>query len=184
MLRRATLGYVLLVILHAGDALAQSSTLRDVARLRRPALRAVPARADAGEVSLRPSPVRALAPDWHERTSGKAVIVIRCANGLSHPPLLVVDGVALGLMANSTIDDSLAGRLLSNVRPEDIVSVEVAKGEVALERYGPRAHNGVVLVTTTRKQQSAPAAVPHWSVEAVAGYGRHTQSRRCRLLQQ
>ena len=55
-------------------------------------------------------------------------------------PLLVVDGFPLGD----------AGRL-SQINPNDIVSIEVLKDASAASIYGSRGANGVILVTTRRK---------------------------------
>lgn len=52
-------------------------------------------------------------------------------------PLVVVDGIILN-------DPDALGRLV----PDEIVTVEVVKGEVARRYYGERGRNGVVLVTT------------------------------------
>jgi hypothetical protein len=54
-------------------------------------------------------------------------------------PVYVVDGV---LLTSGTLPSSLA--------PEDIMSIEVIKGEAAVKGYGDRGRNGVVVVKTRR----------------------------------
>jgi TonB family protein len=58
------------------------------------------------------------------------------SGGSSGPPLLVVDGVIVGHPAMLTVDTL------------DIESIEVVRGAEAERRYGARARNGVVLITT------------------------------------
>ena len=174
MLRRATIGCVMLVTLMASDVFAQSETLRAVGRLRRPAVRSIPARFDIGTGTVRPTPVREITPPRRERQPGDPVI---CRMGVrDHPAMVVVDGVVLGLTSNSTIDDSAAARLLDDIDAADILSLEVVKSQAAMERYGQRGHSGAVIITTNGKRRQAapaPSSAPAWSVEAVIGHGRH-----------
>lgn len=175
MLRRATIGCVMLLTLEVSDALAQPSTLRAVQRLRRPMVRVAPRRVDGSAMAVRPAMRRLIALEQPVRPPGAPVVTI-CHMGASrsHPALIVLDGVVLGLNEDLTIDDSVAARATSRLESEDILSVEVVKGQRAKELYGERAHNGVVIITTKRKQLSTSAAVPAWSVEAVIGYGPET----------
>ena len=53
---------------------------------------------------------------------------------------------------------SSAGDALSNINPEDIESIEVAKDAAATAIYGSRAANGVIFVTT-KKGKSGKAKV-------------------------
>ncbi len=59
----------------------------------------------------------------------------------SNEPLYVIDGVPIG-DGNSNP--------LSNIKPEDILSMEILKDASATAIYGSRAANGVVIVTTKR----------------------------------
>ena len=54
--------------------------------------------------------------------------------------LLMVDGVR----APSTVMNSL--------RPDEIASIEVVKGEAAVTRFGADAAKGAILVTTKKKK--------------------------------
>jgi len=54
-------------------------------------------------------------------------------------PLVVVDGII------STVPNQL-----QNIKPEQIESIEVIKGEAAQRLYGPRGANGVIRVTTKK----------------------------------
>lgn len=175
MLRRATIGCVMLLTLHVSDALAQSSTLRAVQHLRRPVVRVVPRRVDSSAMTVRPVLRRLLALQPPVRPPGAPVITLCHGGALNHPALIVLDGVVLGLTKDLTVDDSVAGRAMSQLDTDDILSVEVLKGERAMDRYGERAHNGVVIITTKKKKEAAKAAIPAWSVEAVIGHGQHNK---------
>jgi hypothetical protein len=58
------------------------------------------------------------------------------ANSLFAPPLYIVDGVRLKMDQVPTLD------------PNDVLSVSVMKGHLALQKYGPEAAYGVVIVKT------------------------------------
>lgn len=66
----------------------------------------------------------------------------------SMPALVVIDGAVL------SHDEFLLGAL----QPDDIASIEILKGSIALAQYGPRASQGVILITTTRP--ASPPAPP------------------------
>jgi hypothetical protein len=101
------------------------------------------ARADT--VVVRPVPPRAMVPP--------ARIRIRCANTISadHPPLYVIDGVPIGLRSDGTID-----RALGRIDPRSIVFIQVLKDATAVTRFGPGAHQGVVIITTTKAKTRSP----------------------------
>src|SRR5688572_26495895 len=69
------------------------------------------------------------------------IITIRgpANNSLGRIPLVVVDGRIL--------DDNAD---MSRIVPEAIEQVEVLKGPVAVERFGARGANGVILITLKR----------------------------------
>jgi TonB-dependent SusC/RagA subfamily outer membrane receptor len=69
-----------------------------------------------------------------------------------HNPIYVIDGVIQGAK-DSVVVDSIAAKQLSDLGPDDIASIEVLKGPTAIERYGPGAHNGAVIITTKAKSR-------------------------------
>ncbi|WP_050020263.1 T9SS type A sorting domain-containing protein [Chryseobacterium sp. P1-3] len=80
-------------------------------------------------------------------TRGKEEIRIRGAAGIDGRftgPLYVIDGIPVGQK----------GGVLSMLESEKIKEVKVIKGTEAAALYGSRAHNGVVIITTTGLSQS------------------------------
>ncbi|MDT3403260.1 SusC/RagA family TonB-linked outer membrane protein [Mucilaginibacter terrae] len=67
---------------------------------------------------------------------------------LSSQPLIVVDGVPVFTGDNAASNAS--SNALSNINPEDIDKIEIAKDASATAIYGSRAANGVVFVTTKK----------------------------------
>jgi hypothetical protein len=65
-------------------------------------------------------------------------------NGAYHP-LIVVDGVIKEY------------KFLEAVNPNDIQSIEVLKDQKAIDRFGEKAKNGVILVTMKCKEQKTPS---------------------------
>jgi hypothetical protein len=76
------------------------------------------------------------------------------------PALLFVDGKALGRRADGTIDDVAAAHSLRMVDPLSIVSIQVVKGNEAVERYGPAARGGAVLFVTSSDRSPARNRAP------------------------
>ncbi len=77
-------------------------------------------------------------------------ILIRGQRSLtaSNDPLIVLDGIPF--VGN-----------LADINPTDIKSIDVLKDASATAIYGSRGANGVILVTTNRGQQGAPARVSY-----------------------
>jgi len=78
-----------------------------------------------------------------------------------HPSLWVLDGVRLGLRPDGTVDHEVACRLLSQLDPKQIASIQVLRGAEAVARFGPGAHEAAVLIKTrlpdsSRKDPSPP----------------------------
>ena len=91
--------------------------------------------------------------------AGKPVHVIIChrsAVDTLHPPLYVINGIVLGLRPDNTIDHVAARRALARINATTIVSIEVLKGERAIQRFGPGAHEGTILITTTKPGSARP----------------------------
>jgi hypothetical protein len=88
---------------------------------------------------------------------------ILCAPGTpaAHPAVYVVDGVVLGLRADSTIDHALGEAMLARLDPTAIVSVTVMKASQAVARYGPGAHGGAILIETTRPRTPPEREIPN-----------------------
>ncbi len=61
----------------------------------------------------------------------------------STQPLFVVDGVI--------VDDG--GEFITNLNPNDIVRIEVIKGDAAEELWGAKAANGVITIFTKHSTQ-------------------------------
>jgi len=78
-----------------------------------------------------------------------------CQRGISpdHPPIYVVNGVALGLRADGTVDHAAAAKMLGQINVRAIVSIEVLKNMTAIARFGPAAHQGVVLITASESNE-------------------------------
>lgn len=82
---------------------------------------------------------------------------------LSSQPLFVVDGVTV--LAGDYGNES-GGSALSNIDPNDIESIDIAKDGAATAIYGSQGANGVVFVTT-KKGKKGNAVV---SVNAYTGF--------------
>ena len=79
-------------------------------------------------------------------------------------PLWVVDGVILTDPVNvdpTTINDldfvNLLGNAISGLNPDDIDQIDVLKDASATAIYGPRASNGVIVITTKKGKVGKPA---------------------------
>lgn len=75
---------------------------------------------------------RAVAP----RAMNPGMVAQVSPNALTTPPLYVVDGVRLKLDQVPVLN------------ADDVLSVSVVKGHLALQKYGPEAAYGVVIVRT------------------------------------
>lgn len=79
-------------------------------------------------------------------------------------PLWVVDGVILTDPVNvdpTTINDldfvNLLGNAISGLNPDDIDQIDVLKDASATAIYGPKASNGVIVITTKKGKVGKPA---------------------------
>lgn len=79
-------------------------------------------------------------------------------------PVWVVDGVVLSdpvpldaTELNSMDKVNLIGNAISGLNPEDIDRIDVLKDASATALYGSKAANGVIVITTKRGKQGAPA---------------------------
>lgn len=70
------------------------------------------------------------------RSANPGMVAQVSPNALTAPPLYVVDGVRLKLDQVPVLNS------------EDVLSVSVMKGHLALQKYGPEAAYGVVIVRT------------------------------------
>lgn len=68
---------------------------------------------------------------------------------LSSQPLIVVDGVP-AISSDNTTNANSNVNPLSNINPEDIENITIAKDAASTAIYGSRAANGVVYVTTKK----------------------------------
>ena len=82
----------------------------------------------------------------------------------STAPLWVLDGVILTDPVNvdpASINDldfvSLLGNAISGLNPEDIEKLDVLKDASATAIYGPKASNGVIVITTKKGKVGAPS---------------------------
>lgn len=82
-------------------------------------------------------------------------------------PVIVVDGTIVSNAALSTgssvitgggVESENAANRLADINPYDIESVEVLRGPSAAARWGPRAGNGVVIITTRRGRRNEPGS--------------------------
>ncbi|MGQ0642073.1 MAG: TonB-dependent receptor plug domain-containing protein, partial [Gemmatimonadaceae bacterium] len=105
---------------------------------------------------------------------GGARVRIRGMNSLSlsNDPLIIVDGIRI-----EESSPALGGTLyigggrpnfMNNLNPEEIESIEIAKGPAAATLYGTQAANGVIVITTKRGR-SGP---PKWHTYAEGGLAR------------
>ena len=82
----------------------------------------------------------------------------------SQAPLWVLDGVILSDPVNidpASINDldfvNLLGNAISGINPDDIDKIDVLKDASATAIYGPRASNGVIVITTKKGKVGAPS---------------------------
>lgn len=82
----------------------------------------------------------------------------------SQAPLWVLDGVILSDPVNidpTSINDldfvNLLGNAISGINPDDIDKIDVLKDASATAIYGPRASNGVIVITTKKGKVGAPS---------------------------
>ena len=82
----------------------------------------------------------------------------------STAPLWVLDGVILTAPVNvdpASINDldfvNLLGNAISGLNPEDIEKLDVLKDASATAIYGPKASNGVIVITTKKGKVGAPS---------------------------
>ena len=142
-------------------ALAQSSTspasrpaaIPAIEQLRPPEISASDS---ADSRSLRSTVIEGLTKIPEIRPSGPVIRIICASTVPRHEAIFVIDGIVAGLKADSTIDFAAAEQRVADLHSDDIESVEVLKREAATTRYGPSAHNGVVLITTKRKAAPRP----------------------------
>jgi TonB-dependent SusC/RagA subfamily outer membrane receptor len=84
---------------------------------------------------------------------GVVVVSGGCAERLTAPPEMAADHAAPAPRSLAQPLFVLDGRVLENgvaveqIDPNRIENIEVLKGAAAVERFGPRAANGVVLIT-------------------------------------
>ncbi|HBX20487.1 MAG TPA: SusC/RagA family protein [Porphyromonadaceae bacterium] len=86
---------------------------------------------------------------------GGVSIQIRGSNSLiNSEPLYIVDGIPwiVSEIPQGTTSENQASNPLSEIPPQDIVSVEILKDASATAIYGARGANGVVLITTKKGQ--------------------------------
>ncbi|RKD92834.1 carboxypeptidase-like regulatory domain-containing protein [Mangrovibacterium diazotrophicum] len=69
-----------------------------------------------------------------------AIVQIRSTKNASAKPLIIVDGVNKGNIDVKSLE----------INPENIKSIDVLKGESAIEKYGEEGKDGVILITTKR----------------------------------
>lgn len=77
----------------------------------------------------------------------------------SPDPLVVVDGAIISnarissgtsLVTQTTVPEESVGSRIADINPNDVESIEVLQGASATLRYGSRAGNGVIVITTKR----------------------------------
>ena len=123
--------------------------------------------ADTVGVRLTMAPVARLATVPVVRASGAGERTIRIPRHSYGPglppeqwPLLLVNGVALGLRSDGTIDPASAQRLLQQVNCRAIVSIEFVKSEHAVKQFGRAGSRGAFLIVTasdsSRERQGEP----------------------------
>ena len=81
---------------------------------------------------------------------------------LSNDPIVYIDGIRVESSTNSS-SIGVGGQTfsrLNDLNPDDIASIEIAKGPAAGTLYGTQAANGVIRITTKR----GIAGPPRWNV--------------------
>lgn len=76
------------------------------------------------------------------------------------PAMYIVGGRTLGRRGDGSIDRDAARRELTRVDPRTISSIQVLRGESAVQRYGPAASDGVVLIEVITHAQRAKTGDP------------------------
>ena len=75
----------------------------------------------------------------------------------SGKPLYIIDGVMLDSTQYPVADaTTAASRGFAPLSPSEIDSIAIARGDTAVDKYGPRARNGVILIWTKRAAKQAP----------------------------
>jgi tonB-linked outer membrane protein, susC/ragA family len=75
----------------------------------------------------------------------------------SNSPLYVIDGVPMRSGTINTMSSDAGLDIMSTINSSDIESVTVIKDAAAASRYGSRAANGVVLITTKKGKAGKPS---------------------------
>jgi hypothetical protein len=74
--------------------------------------------------------------------------------------MYIVSGVVLGRRDDGTIDHAAAQRALGRLDPRSITAIQVLKGDSAVQRFGPVASDGVVLIDLLSHAQRARTGNP------------------------
>lgn len=98
----------------------------------------------------------------------------------NNKPLWVIDGVAVELTSNATVNTASFSESnpLAGINPADIESINILKDASAAAIYGARAMNGVIIVSTKRGKEGKTTAVydGYFGVQSVQ------ESRRLKML--
>jgi hypothetical protein len=83
-----------------------------------------------------------LRPSMRTDSAGAGRVMLRSPNGAQ--PIYIIDGTQI-------VIDGGAVSALDHMSPDSIASIEVLKGDSAIARFGERARDGAVIVTTKRR---------------------------------
>jgi hypothetical protein len=97
------------------------------------------------------APDRAAAPpNGPETRPASAAVVMGGYTGVPASALLIVDGEVLGTFAELGADS------VARIPLDRVTTVQVLRGDAALERHGRRGVDGVVLITNRPVRPNAP----------------------------
>lgn len=92
----------------------------------------------------------------YEASDSTFVIVAPRSPTPAHQALFIVDGVRVFYSASGCEEPPPGVPVLEHVDPDDIETVQIMKGPAAVERYGPDAAYGAILITTRRARAGEP----------------------------
>jgi TonB-dependent SusC/RagA subfamily outer membrane receptor len=92
------------------------------------------------------APIKQLPPPAKDTVAPRKNVSIVIVDGRSFAGVIVVDG---------EIHDSVSIKKV-DLKQEDIESIDVLKGEKAESEYGPKAKEGVIRITTKKKEEKGP----------------------------
>lgn len=80
-----------------------------------------------------------------ERSAIKVIQTPDAKSIATAPPLCVVDGAVFSFVDKAAFDEKL-----KSIDPETIASIDVLKGQKAIDTFGEKGVNGVIVITSKK----------------------------------